>query len=277
MSVFTSFPTQYRNGSLYHQSGAVLLVLMVVLVLSISSVLVSGIDQHSRTNSKHAQTTRVLAVAKKSLINYALVSENIPASLGMGFLPCPDIDGDGISDSPCGNLGESVEGWLPWQTLGGKPLKDGSGVCLRYAVSGNYKINPPIAPVLATTPGHFVIHNENNGVRVGNVVSEYALATIFAPSTPLAAQTRGLGGGIETVCGSSAIGAAKNQASNYLDQLSNVNNASGTFSGAGVPGSAALPTSTPSVFIQSDAEDTFNDRLIWITPSDFAKVFARLP
>lgn len=262
----------------YKQTGGALLILMLVLVLSVSSLFLSGLDKASRDLSKQAQTTLALAAAKQSLINYALLSDNLVASPGIGYLPCPDTNGDGVSNAPCGSAGDSAEGWLPWQTLGDKPHIDGDGVCLRYVVSGNYKIDPSTALVkIPPTPGHFVIHDANNTVRIGSAASDYALAVIFAPATTVTGQSRGLGAGSATMCGSSNTAAAKNSATNYLDQLSNVNNANGTFSGAGIPGSSPLPTSTASVFIQADPQDTFNDGLIWISPADFANVYTRMP
>ena len=260
------------------QAGGALLVLMLVLVLSVSSLLLSGLDKNSRYRENQIQTSQALATAKESLINFALLSDKIAASPGIGYLPCPDTNGDGVSNTPCGNIGDSVEGWLPWQTLGDKALTDGHGVCLRYAVSGNYKIAPS-TPLVKSPPttGHFVIHDENNSVRVGNTTSEYALAVVFSPATAVTSQSRGLGGGSATICGSSVTSAAKNRASNYLDQLNNVNNANGTYSGAGVPGSSPLPTSNASVFIQADSKDNFNDTLIWLNPTDFATVYSRMP
>ena len=260
------------------QGGAALLMIMLVLVLFFSFIFLTGLDKASSSLSKHKRTDRALSVAKQSLINFALLSDRLPGSAGIGYLPCPDLDGDGVSDAPCGLAGDSVEGWLPWQTLGEKSLKGGAKVCLRYAVSGNYKINPS-SPLIKSpaTVGQFVIHDQNNNIAVGANASEYALAVVFAPGTTVAGQSRALGGGVATRCGSSNINAAKNRAVNYLDLLNNVNNARGTYAGPGVAGSAPLPTNTPSVFIQSESQDGFNDRLIWISPRDFVAVYARMP
>lgn len=260
------------------QHGAALLIITIVLVLFVSSIFLAGLDKVSNSLAKQSRTDNALAAAKESLINYALLSDKLPSSPGVGYLPCPDQTGDGIANTPCGAAGESVEGWLPWQTLGEKPLKDGNSVCLRYVVSGNYKINP--ATALTKTPateGHFVIHDQNNNIKVGSAPADYALAVIFAPATTVADQSRALGGGTATTCGSSNTGATINRASNYLDQLANVDNATGLYNGVGVPGSFPIPTDIPSVFIQADPADSYNDQLIWVSPRDFADVYARMP
>jgi type II secretory pathway pseudopilin PulG len=261
------------------QSGAALILLMLGLVLFIASVFLTGIDKTSQTLKKERKTQRSLASAKELLINFALLSDQQSGSPGIGYLPCPDTNGDGLSNTPCGSLGESVEGWLPWQTLGSKVLKDGNAICLRYVVSGNYKIAPPSLLVKAPTPteGHFVVHDQNNSILLGNVAADYALAVVFSPGQVITGQTRGLGAGVATICGSSALGAAVNLATNYLDASSNVDNANGTFVGPGIPGSSALPTSTPSVFIQAEKQIGFNDELIWVSPQDFNDVYVRMP
>lgn len=258
------------------QSGAILIIMMLGLVLFMASVFLTGVDKASQRSKKQEKTNMALASAKELLISFALLSDKqFPAALTAGYLPCPDSDGDGVSNVPCGAAGESVEGWLPWQTLGSKPLKDGDAVCLRYAVSGNYKITPSSVLIKAPpTEGHFVIHNSTNTVIVGTAPAGYALAVVFAPSRLVSGQTRTIG---DTTCGNSVVVSAVNKASNYLDQLSNVDNARGTFAGPGTPGNVALPTSMPSVFIQGNKPTDYNDELIWVSPHDFAEVYARMP
>lgn len=258
------------------QSGVILIIMMLGLVLFVATVFLTGVDKASQQSKKQQKTTKVLAEAKELLINFALLADKqSPAAPSVGYLPCPDTDGDGISNTPCGAAGESVEGWLPWQTLGAKTLKDGDSACLRYVVSGNYKINPSSVLVKAPpTQGHFVIHDAANTVMVGTAAVDYALAIVFSPNQPLAGQVRAIG---NTPCGNSVAASAVNQATNYLDQFANVDNARGTFAGAGVPGNVALPTSNPSVFIQSDKSTNFNDEMIWISPHDFVDVYARMP
>ena len=260
------------------QRGAALLLITVVLALFFASILLAGLSPVSGRSTKQERTYAALAGAKELLVNYALLSDRLPGSPGIGFLPCPDRDGDGLSDSPCGLPGNSEEGWLPWQTLGSPPLRDGDGVCLRYAVSGNYKIAPALPLVKAPpTPGHFVIRAPNNVIRIGSAPGDLALAVVFASAATVAGQSRNAGGSAATACGSANLAAAVNRVENYLDQLDSVDNAQGLFSGPGQPGSVPLPTNIPSVFMQADAVDGFNDQLIWIGPRDFAEVYGRMP
>jgi hypothetical protein len=152
---------------------------------------------------------------------------------------------------------------------------------LRYSVSGDYKINPIDPAILLIkippTVGHFVIHDENNTPRVGALPSEYALAVVFAAHNIVPGQSRTVGAGPATACGSKSFGAAINQANNYLEALNNVSNSTGTYAGPGIPGSAALPTTLASVFIQAGEQTNYNDALIWLTPADYIVVHARLP
>lgn len=260
------------------QKGAALIIIITILALMISSVLLFGLDKNSLNIARDKKTSKALAKAKEALINYALLSDRLPGSPGIGYLPCPDRTGDGLANEPCGLTGESAEGWLPWQTLGEKPLYDKNKSCLRYVVSGNYKINPAsVLSKLPPTQGHFVIHNASNSAIVGTSSASYALAVVFAPHKLVAGQNRSIGGGAKTTCGSSSVGAPINAASNLLDTLNNVNNANGTYTGPGVPGNNALPTSTASVFMQANTQANFNDALIWISPQNFANVYARMP
>ncbi len=263
------------------QQGAALIIITLVLVLTISSALLAGFDIKSQTIAREQQTINALSQAKQALINFALLSDQITGSPGVGYLPCPDQNGDGLSDEPCGVAGESVEGWLPWQTLGTKILRDSDRTCLRYVVSGDYKINPInlVSPLTRTppTPGHFVIHDESNTVRVGTLPAERGLAVIFASHNSVAGQSRTIGAGPATHCGSNSLGAAVNRANNYLENLNNVDNATGTYAGPGIPGDTALPTSLPSVFILAGKQTNFNDAVTWVNPADFSAVYARMP
>ena len=268
-----------KVSSINKQSGAMLILLMLGLVLFIATVFLTGVDKTSQMLKKESKTQHSLASAKELLINFALLSDQQSGSPGIGYLPCPDTNGNGLSNTPCGALGASVEGWLPWQTLGNKVLKDGHAVCLRYAVSGHYKIAPssPLVKLPSPTVGHFVVHDQNNSILLGSAANDYGLAVVFSPNQVVAGQVRGLGGGVATTCGSNMAGASVNRAINYLETLSNVDNANGTFAGPGTAGSAALPTSSPSVFIKADKQTGFNDELIWVSPQDFNDVYGRMP
>jgi len=212
------------------QGGAALLILMLILALTISTVLVTGAGKKDNTVKRDQVSSAALAKAKDVLVGYAYRNE--------GALPCPDSVGDGLGDS-C----STAEGWLPWQTLGIKPLRDGDGECLRYAVSAAYE---GVAPA-SLVDGDFEIQDVDNNTRDAGVV-----AVVLAPLEALSGQLRGMGSGSSSVCGSTDSSAQKNDATNYLDTISGVNNAA----------------SNPTVFIQADKGNAFNDASIWLSTTD---------
>jgi prepilin-type N-terminal cleavage/methylation domain-containing protein len=62
------------------------------------------------------ETQRILEQTRESLIGYALSHRDSSPSANP-YLPCPDVDGDGVSDSAGGNC-TATTGRLPWVTLG---------------------------------------------------------------------------------------------------------------------------------------------------------------
>ena len=212
------------------QKGAALMIIMIVLVLTVSAVVMTGLGKKSQVVKRDHISMDVLAKAKNALVGYAYVND--------GALPCPDSIGNGLGDA-CSN----IEGWLPWQTLGIKPLKDGDATCLRYAVSSSYR---GVAPA-SLVDGDFEVQDENNDTRVSA-----AVAVVFAPLESLSGQLRGLGSGSNSVCGSTDSSADKNDGANYLDTISGVNNSA----------------TTPIAFIQADSQKSFNDVSIWLSTID---------
>lgn len=133
------------------QRGAVLMVMLVILVVSIAAILVNSLTATSLKNSRQAKTAAALAQAREALIGYAVTYGDTHSGQVHGYLPCPDVDGkdlfnnpaEGVAELSCGSQNASVIGRLPWATLDLSTLRDGDGECLWYAVSGTYKNNPP--------------------------------------------------------------------------------------------------------------------------------------
>jgi hypothetical protein len=123
------------------QRGAFLLLAVLLVVTAIAALLAgAGFRQG---DARARVTERALAAAREALIAYA-AGRPISAAVGPGYLPCPDLDGDGWAESTCGSLdGASGQaqrlGRLPWKTLGLPMLTDGDGERLWYAVSTKYK------------------------------------------------------------------------------------------------------------------------------------------
>jgi hypothetical protein len=162
------------------QSGAALIIFVTLLVLGATSLFLSQINADKFKIAAQKQTARVLAQAKEALLGFALTYAETHPGQEPGYLPCPDNDGDGSADTPCSTAGYSVIGRFPWRTLGLLPLRDGSGECLWYAVSGTYKDNPKQI-LTKTTQGLFFIKNINGD----NLTSEPVIAIIFAPENYL--------------------------------------------------------------------------------------------
>ena len=248
-----------------NHSGFALIAFLLVLVSGASFVLLKGLNAAATQSYRDDQTTRALAEVKAALIGYALTYSEQHTGQPQGFLPCPDTDGNGMPNPPCGTSSQSFIGRLPWQILGLPPLRDGTGECLWYAVSGTYKNNPKIS-LTSDTNGQFIVQDGNANVIVGAAPETQAIAIIFAAGAVLGVQDRSASAPNE--CGSTNLGDPVNQPANYLDSRDGINNATGN---------PALPTATPSAFVSPPGIlADFNDKMLAITPQDFNLVYARM-
>ncbi|MFK5969635.1 MAG: hypothetical protein QM487_05880 [Candidatus Marithrix sp.] len=301
-----------------NQSGIALIIFLTVIVLGTATFLVSQANnsRFQREINAQKQTAKVLRQAKEALLGFAAVYAKTHTAQPQGYLPCPDLDGNGSSESYCGNKGESILGRFPWRTLGLPPLKDGNNDCLWYAVSGNYKDKPKSA-LTSDTPGLFIVENMNGDKIAGAVctssscVSEddeakQTIAIIFSPGKILDGQNR-TSTGIKTSCGSENTLAPIddinnldniNKAENYLDKFIvskgtdyTIDNSKGKNESALADnwGKKKLPTEINSVFIKApltyytdnngktDNERViFNDTLMLITRKDFEPIYERM-
>lgn len=117
-----------------HESGfslAELAIVMVIVGLMLAGLmpsLTAQIDQ-----KRYNETVALLNEAKEALLGYAMTHM---AGDGKPYLPCPDIDQDGLenrNDHAC----SAVEGNLPWSTLGVAAV-DSWGNRFRYRVHSQY-------------------------------------------------------------------------------------------------------------------------------------------
>jgi hypothetical protein len=157
------------------QRGLALLFLLILIGLAGAFFLVNTMNKSSADLSlaRDQKTQAALDRAKQALLTYAATvgAENsMDASKTKpgvpGYLPCPDQGSvmlpEGSQAGTCGSALVSAIGKLPWYSLGLEPLRDASGECLWYAVSGTYKNNPNGVTTTATsnmmnwdTPGLF--------------------------------------------------------------------------------------------------------------------------
>lgn len=234
-----------RHTGKYDQRGGVLIILVLLMVVAFSTILLSGLSTNKTKLARAEQALKHLGEAKAAVIAYARLSDTdkTPTGLQQRYLPCPDTDGDGLEETPCGTT--AATGWLPWQTLGLPPQKDASGTCFRYFVAAEYKQGTATPPLISALPaGEFSLSNQEQ------VVSNDLVAIVFAPNTIVAGQNRSITPGIATECGSTSTGAPINQNQNLLDSIAGTNNAN------------------PPDFIVAPQGDTFNDVATWITSTE---------
>ncbi len=261
-----------------HKSGTALIIFLTTLVLGVTSILLFNLNQSRFQIKRQKQTASVLAQAKEALLGFALTYAETHPKQPQGYLPCPDNKGDGTANPPCSIKKSSVIGRLPWKTLGLPPLRDGSGECLWYAVSGTFKDNPKQI-ISNTTEGLFSVINTNN-----EIIADKVIAIIFAPGLMINEQVRTATNATE--CGSELINDPVNHVENFLDNGLNINNATGNGHFSFVPSgkSGFFATTSPphtATFIKApltrkNNEVIFNDTLMLITSKDFAPVYERM-
>ena len=252
------------------QSGVYIMAIGVLLGIAITLLLFVFVGDIVRSNVRDERTAVALEQAKQALIGYAATYRDTHPGEVFGYLPCPDIDGDalgdGIAESSCGAKDVTVVGRLPYRTLDLPPLRDGSGECLWYAVSGNFKNNPKTDLMNWDTNGLIEVMRPDGATFIaGAGPTTRAAAVVFAPGPILPGQDRSLGGANPPrVCGGNY------SAANYLDTDVNtaINNATAAAAANALTRfAAALPSDRTAA-----PGDSFNDRLVVIQPDDiFAK------
>lgn len=257
------------------QAGAALLLFMLAMITAASAVVLTALNQALKPDGLGLDQ-RTLQQAREALLGYAMAFDHLQANALPGYLPCPDIDGNGDAEAACGAAGQSAMGFLPWRTLGLPPLRDTSGSCLWYAVSGAYK-QSPLGNLSTDASGQFLTVNANLVSQNGANNREAAIALILAPGKALAGQNRAATAAARTECGSINPADAIRQPGNYFESLGGVNNSNGFFAGilSGVAISA-LPSLGFSAFIAAPVQNNFNDVLSTIRPVDFAPVYQRM-
>lgn len=97
--------------SLKKQSGFIVLMTMMMLLVGAmvwftSSQYYKSVDMKVFMDERNTQQ---LEKVKERMLAYAVLHPEIYSDLtlqpGVGYFPCPDIDGDGDSDGPCGSSG----------------------------------------------------------------------------------------------------------------------------------------------------------------------------
>lgn len=239
-------------GRTKKQRGLALLVVVIALVLVALAWIANGLANR-KSGAEEKATSIALAKAKEALIAYAVrYSETHPDNVP-GYLPCPDAGAvEGTSPTVnCGNQNVSSLRKLPWKTLGIEPLRDSSGECLWYAVSGTYKNAPKTALMNWDNNGLIEIVTEDGTTLLAGSKSENrAAAVVIAPGPAIGAQSHTKVANAPE-CGGNYV------ASNYLDSRAGVNNAV-----------VSTVANALSRFVAGSKSPDFNDTIIYITPEE---------
>jgi type II secretory pathway pseudopilin PulG len=228
------------------ERGSALLIILTLIGIGAAFLLVSALNKANQQIERDKITAAALAQAKEALISFAATSATLP-----GSLPCPDTNNDGSGDNTGTNCTAYI-GRLPWKQLKLPDLRDGSGECLWYALSPVFR---NVLPAASRSPASNSLNNTTAGQLTVSDTSGIPLPTppnpviavIFSTGTSLPGQNRAAVGA--TICG------GNNNAANYLDTAAGISNATGGGTGTS--------------FIAADASSTFNDKLIYITASQF--------
>ena len=110
------------------QRGAAIMIMLLILVLGAASFLLAKLGKGDARQPDNLAAMTDIGAVIGALIGYATINGNC--------LPCPDTNGDGQIDAPCG-AGAPVAGNLPWVDLGLGAL-DSWGHRLRYVVDPDF-------------------------------------------------------------------------------------------------------------------------------------------
>lgn len=254
-----------RSISLGIQQGGALVMFVLVLVLAGMATLFSVLDGSAIRIEREKKTADVLAEAKAALVGYAIKSS---AVVSAGYFPNPDLgpglNTEGSSVSSMGGADISLVGKLPWRTLGVSPLKDGSGECLWYVVSGRLKSNLKTSALNWDTQGQIDVTD-----GAGNIIAVNLAALVISPNQLLVPQSRALADAAFMQCGGNY------DAKNYLDPYSSSNAVSGEvnyYAGSTNNRQAANTNNKRFVITKNDY---YNDRLIFVTVDEIFSLISR--
>lgn len=238
-----------NNPTLGGQQRGAALLLFALIGLILGLGLFFSLTPEVNRSTRDQLSADAMAQAKAALIGYALTYRDTHPNESWGYLPCPDTDNNGEAEGSCGDKDVSVIGRLPWKTLGLPALRDGSGECLWYAVSGVAKNSNPKTDIYNwDSPGQFVVQDADTSVTLaGATAHERPLAVIFAPGGVIAGQARTSAGSGE--CGGST------SATDYLE-------------GAAISGTPLEISTLSTASANSRQNGSNNDQAVWINSAE---------
>jgi type II secretory pathway pseudopilin PulG len=238
------YSSRTTHTILRQQRGAAFIVMLVILIIGVTAFLVSSLNSSTVQIKRDETTADALAQAKDALIGYAVTYGDNHPGQGYGYLPLPDLgssrngspdEGNAAANFSGNTKNLTVIGRLPWRKLGLKPLQDGHGECLWYAVSGSFQ-NVNMANVLNwDSLGHFDTYS-SNGTSPGTVsttgsnYSKRPVAIIFSAGDVLQGQNRQT-----SITDTVSTCGGNYDTRNYLDSFNantNINNIVNYFAGS---------------------------------------------
>ena len=177
------------------QQGLVLLVMIIIFVLAFTAYMFSNLSI-SKIRLDQAENTLIrLKKAKRAVINFAVTYSDRAVSNDYGVLPHPETFLNGDDGNMPGNWGTkntNIVEWLPWRSLDLPNLKDNSGTCLFYAVSGTYKLGGTVQADMINEDsiGMFRVVNSAGTIVQGANIEDRVVALVIAPGGPLPGQLR---------------------------------------------------------------------------------------
>lgn len=255
-----------HKPSISRQRGAALIILFMAMVLAGTAFYLSQETPEQGRTTNANNTSAALSKAKAALLSYAVSYYLLESTTGTphagrhGLLPCPERttghNGEGNSSSQCGIQHSNSIGRLPWKHLDIEPLKDATGECLWYAVSGGFYNTPKSPMTNDDTPGMFQIYNQSGTLSKGGLPENRIVAVVISPGTPITSQSRS--GATTEPC---KVPGDTVDITQYLESYQGISNSAVTESTA----------DTIDTFIQSDGLNSnpqFNDRIITITAAE---------
>jgi len=178
-----------------NQKGLVLLVLIIIIVLAFFTYSLSGMSITQIHMDQTKNTLVTLKEAKQAVINYAVTYSDRGVDNDYGVFPHPETIKNGDYGNMPGNVGTkntNTVGWFPWRSLDLPALKDESGTCLFYAVSGTYKLGGTVQADMINEDsiGMFRIVDDALNVIQGANMEDRVVALVIAPGGPVADQVR---------------------------------------------------------------------------------------
>lgn len=238
--------------------GAALIILMALLAMGVLYFVTLQLEAVSVYQKEALQGggRDSLVQAREALLGHAATYRDDPAHTTevFGYLPCPDTNGDGESDPPCGAAGEASVGLFPFKTLGLPNLRDSAGGCLWYAVAGSFKNLPKATATVMNwdTQGQFRVRDAGGNTLIAPDDAEGgAAAVVFAAGPPVAGQSRSDFAAEPCRTDPSLLSA-------YLD---------GAYTLATFATNATIAL-TQGPVTDGNGNVTNNDRLAWITPKE---------